>query len=170
MTPETIQSLDWGKQNGLLPAVVQDAATLRVLMLGYMTREALEVTLQTRQVTFHSRSKARLWTKGEGSGNRLDLVHIEADCDRDTLLVLATPHGPTCHLGRSSCFASAPGDYLAQWRMALAGQQLARGEPLKAVAQALGYSSPSALSRAFSARVGAPPRAWLRQAQDEKDS
>lgn len=126
MTPETIQSLDWGKQNGLLPAVVQDAATLRVLMLGYMTREALEVTLQTRQVTFHSRSKARLWTKGEGSGNRLDLVHIEADCDRDTLLVLATPHGPTCHLGRSSCFASAPGDYLAQLDALVAGRDRER--------------------------------------------
>lgn len=114
MTPEQIDALDWRKQDGLLPAVVQDAATLRVLMLGYMTREALEVTLKTRQVTFHSRSRARLWTKGEGSGHVLDLVSIESDCDRDTLLVRATPQGPTCHLGRASCFPQAPGDYLGQ--------------------------------------------------------
>jgi phosphoribosyl-ATP pyrophosphohydrolase/phosphoribosyl-AMP cyclohydrolase len=114
MTPETIAALDWRKQDGLLPAVVQDAATLRVLMLGYMSREALETTLASRQVTFHSRSKARLWTKGEGSGNVLDLVHVEADCDHDTLLVLASPRGPTCHLGRASCFPHAPGAYLAE--------------------------------------------------------
>ena len=114
MTPETIAALDWRKQDGLLPAVVQDAATLRVLMLGYMTREALETTLATRHVTFHSRSKARLWTKGEGSGHVLDLVSVEADCDHDTLLVLAHPRGPTCHLGRASCFPHAPGQYLGE--------------------------------------------------------
>ena len=114
MTPETIAALDWRKQDGLLPAVVQDAATLRVLMLGYMTREALEITLATRRVTFHSRSRGGLWTKGESSGHVLDLVRLEADCDNDTLLVLATPRGPTCHLGRTSCFPQAPGAYLAE--------------------------------------------------------
>ena len=114
MTPEAIEALDWRKQDGLLPAVVQDAGSRRVLMLGYMSREALGLTLSTRRVTFHSRSKARLWTKGESSGHVLDLVSLEADCDLDTLLVQATPRGPTCHLGCPSCFPHAPGDYLAQ--------------------------------------------------------
>jgi phosphoribosyl-ATP pyrophosphohydrolase/phosphoribosyl-AMP cyclohydrolase len=107
-------ALDWAKQDGLLPAVVQDAATLRVLMLGYMDRAALQATLDTRRVTFFSRSKQRLWTKGESSGHFLDLVSIETDCDRDSLLVLARPNGPTCHLDRTSCFPRAPGDFLAE--------------------------------------------------------
>lgn len=114
MTPDTIEALDWIKQGGLLPAVVQDADTLRVLMLGWMDREALEATLRTRHVTFFSRSRARLWTKGESSGHVLDLVAIDADCDRDTLLVTARPRGPTCHLGRASCFAAAPADFLGE--------------------------------------------------------
>ena len=114
MTPEQIDSLAWDKQSGLLPAVVQDAGTLRVLMLGYMNREALQTTLATRRVTFFSRSRARLWTKGEGSGHALDLVALEPDCDRDTLLVLATARGPTCHLGSTSCFPQAPGDFLGE--------------------------------------------------------
>ena len=100
--------LDWEKGDGLLPVIVQDAANLRVLMLGYMNREALEATLASRRVTFFSRSKQRLWTKGESSGHVLDLVSVDADCDNDTLLVLAHPHGPTCHLQRPSCFPSAP--------------------------------------------------------------
>lgn len=104
--------LDWSKGDGLLPVVVQDAATLRVLMLGYMNAEALAATRASGKVTFYSRSKQRLWTKGESSGNTLDLVSIETDCDRDTLLVTAHPHGPTCHLGRSSCFPQAPGQFL----------------------------------------------------------
>lgn len=107
-------ALDWAKQDGLLPAIVQDAATLRVLMLGYMDRAALQVTLDTRCVTFFSRSKQRLWTKGESSGHFLDLVSIETDCDRDSLLVLARPNGPTCHLDRTSCFPTARGDFLAE--------------------------------------------------------
>lgn len=106
--------LAWGKQDGLLPAVVQDAETRRVLMVGYMSREALAKTLDTGQVTFFSRSKGRLWTKGESSGHVLSLVSIETDCDRDTLLVQARPQGPTCHLGTTSCFPSAPGDTLAE--------------------------------------------------------
>lgn len=105
-----IQSLAWEKQDGLLPAIVQDADSHRVLMLGYMSREALAKTLELQQVTFFSRSKQRLWTKGESSGHALTLVSLEVDCDKDTLLVQARPHGPTCHLGTPSCFPSAPGD------------------------------------------------------------
>ncbi|UHQ24914.1 bifunctional phosphoribosyl-AMP cyclohydrolase/phosphoribosyl-ATP diphosphatase HisIE [Lysobacter sp. 5GHs7-4] len=107
-------ALSWDKQEGLLPAIVQDAATLRVLMLGYMNREALARTLASGQVTFYSRSRQRLWTKGETSGHVLELVAIETDCDGDTLLVQARPQGPTCHLGRASCFPQAPTDTLAE--------------------------------------------------------
>lgn len=109
-----IDALAWDKQDGLLPAIVQDADSRRVLMLGYMSREALAKTLDSGQVTFFSRSKGRLWTKGESSGHVLVLVSLEADCDRDTLLVQARPHGPTCHLGTTSCFPSAPGDVLGE--------------------------------------------------------
>ena len=91
-----IQTLAWDKQDGLLPAVVQDVDTHRVLMLGYMSREALARTLELRRVTFFSRSKQRLWTKGESSGHALSLVSLEVDCDSDTLLVQARPQGPTC--------------------------------------------------------------------------
>ncbi|MFN7183428.1 MAG: bifunctional phosphoribosyl-AMP cyclohydrolase/phosphoribosyl-ATP diphosphatase HisIE [Thermomonas haemolytica] len=108
-----VEALAWDKQGGLLPAIVQDADTLRVLMLGYMDRAALQATLASGQVTFYSRSKQRLWTKGESSGHVLALVSVEADCDADTLLVQARPHGPTCHLGRASCFPEAPGDVLS---------------------------------------------------------
>ena len=116
MTLETIdvETLAWGRQDGLLPAIVQDARTLRVLMLGYMNREALQATLASGQVTFFSRSKQRLWKKGESSGHVLELVDIQVDCDADTLLLQARPHGPTCHLQRSSCFPNAPGDGLAE--------------------------------------------------------
>ena len=109
-----IDALAWDKQGGLLPAIVQDAATLRVLMLGYMDRDALGTTLSSGKVTFFSRSKARLWTKGESSGHVLELVSIEADCDEDTLLIQAHPRGPTCHLQRASCFPMAPADGLAE--------------------------------------------------------
>ena len=113
MSPEEIEALDWEKQGGLLPAVVQDEHNGRVLMLGYMNRDAIQATLDTGQVTFWSRSKERLWTKGETSGNALVFVRFDRDCDRDTLLVTARPNGPTCHLGRPSCFAQAPGNFLA---------------------------------------------------------
>lgn len=106
--------LDWSKGDGLLPAIVQDASTRRVLMLGYMNREALEATQASGQVTFYSRSKQRLWTKGESSGHVLEVRAIDADCDNDTLLIQAVPHGPTCHLQRASCFAEAPGSFLAE--------------------------------------------------------
>ena len=105
--------LDWSKGDGLLPVVVQDASNLRVLMLGYMNREALDATLASQRVTFFSRSKQRLWTKGESSGHVLELVSIDVDCDNDTLLVQARPHGPTCHLQRASCFPSAPSAFLS---------------------------------------------------------
>ncbi|MEP6906696.1 MAG: bifunctional phosphoribosyl-AMP cyclohydrolase/phosphoribosyl-ATP diphosphatase HisIE [Pseudoxanthomonas sp.] len=110
---DEFETLDWAKGDGLLPVVVQDANNLRVLMLGYMNAEALAATRSSGFVTFYSRSKQRLWKKGESSGHVLQLVSLQADCDNDTLLVLAEPHGPTCHLQRDSCFAEAPGSFLA---------------------------------------------------------
>jgi phosphoribosyl-AMP cyclohydrolase / phosphoribosyl-ATP pyrophosphohydrolase len=104
MKPEQIDQLAWMKNDGLLPAVVQDAQTSQVLMLGYMNRDALRETLANKRVTFYSRSKARLWTKGETSGHFLDVVNVAADCDNDTLLITARAHGPTCHNGTQSCF------------------------------------------------------------------
>lgn len=109
MKLERVESLDWSKGDGLLPAVVQDARTGKVLMLGYMNREALRSTLGEKRVTFYSRSKQRLWTKGETSGNFLHLVDAVADCDNDTILVTATPDGPTCHDGTDSCFGDEVG-------------------------------------------------------------
>jgi phosphoribosyl-AMP cyclohydrolase / phosphoribosyl-ATP pyrophosphohydrolase len=111
--PFDIDALDWNKQGGLLPVIVQDAGTLQVLMLGYMSRESLALTLAGGQVTFFSRSRNTLWTKGETSGNTLQLVSVETDCDRDSLLVLARPNGPTCHLGTRSCFPQSPADAVA---------------------------------------------------------
>ncbi len=91
-------------ENGLVPAVVQDAITKNVLMLGYMNAEALRKTQETKRVTFYSRSKKRLWTKGEESGNYLNLIDIKTDCDNDTLLVSVSPTGPTCHKGSDTCW------------------------------------------------------------------
>jgi len=99
-----LPKIDWRKNAGLVPAIVQDAATLQVLMLGYMDAAALKKTLRTKKVTFFSRSRQRLWTKGESSKNYLHLVDIKVDCDNDTLLVTARPDGPTCHRGTPSCF------------------------------------------------------------------
>jgi len=99
-----IEELDFEKNNGLLPAIIQHHETHQVLMLGYMNREAVEKTVEEERVTFFSRSKQRLWTKGETSGNYLDLIEIQQDCDADTLLIQAKPHGPTCHTGHTSCF------------------------------------------------------------------
>jgi phosphoribosyl-ATP pyrophosphohydrolase/phosphoribosyl-AMP cyclohydrolase len=111
LTEADLSALDWQKMDGLLPAIVQDAATLQPLMLGYMNREALAASLESGFATFFSRSKNRLWRKGETSGNHLAVKAIFADCDNDALLVLAEPAGPTCHLGTASCFseATAPG-------------------------------------------------------------
>jgi phosphoribosyl-ATP pyrophosphohydrolase/phosphoribosyl-AMP cyclohydrolase len=99
-----LPKIDWKKNAGLVPAIVQDAATLQVLMLGYMDAAALKQTLRTKKVTFFSRSKQRLWVKGESSKNFLHLVDVKVDCDNDTLLVTARPDGPTCHRGTPSCF------------------------------------------------------------------
>jgi len=102
-------TIDFAKGGGLVPAIIQHARTGEVLMLGYMNDQALETTLASRRVTFWSRSKNRLWTKGETSGDVLDLVSVSADCDQDALLVRAEPAGPTCHLGTRSCFGEYPG-------------------------------------------------------------
>ena len=90
--------------DGLIPAIVQDAETRKVLMLGYMNEDALQITIETGHVTFYSRSKGRLWTKGESSGNFLKLVSWSLDCDEDALLVQAVPQGPTCHKGTDTCW------------------------------------------------------------------
>lgn len=92
--------------DGLVPAIIQDARTMQVLMLGYMNREAYEKSVAEGRVTFWSRTRQKLWTKGETSGNYLDIVSIATDCDMDTLLVRAVPHGPTCHTGSKSCFGT----------------------------------------------------------------
>lgn len=96
--------IDFEKTGGLVPAIIQDANTKNVLMLGYMNQEAFDKTMATGKVTFWSRSRNCLWTKGETSGNFLDLVSIKNDCDNDTLLVKAVPHGPTCHKGTDTCW------------------------------------------------------------------
>lgn len=102
-----INAIDFTKQaDGLIPAIIQDNATLQVLMLGYMNKVALEETIKTKKVTFFSRSKQRLWVKGETSDNFLLLDDVFIDCDQDTILIMATPCGPTCHTGSTSCFAN----------------------------------------------------------------
>ncbi|MCB9277681.1 MAG: bifunctional phosphoribosyl-AMP cyclohydrolase/phosphoribosyl-ATP diphosphatase HisIE [Lewinellaceae bacterium] len=101
---QTIGELDFAKSGGLIPAVVQDAATSVVLMLGYMNEAALRETIDSGKVTFFSRSKNRLWQKGETSGHFLRVVDIKSDCDRDALLVKAVPNGPVCHTGSDTCF------------------------------------------------------------------
>ncbi len=113
-SPQALDGLDWSKGDGLLPVVVQDADTLAVLMLGYANAESLELTLATGHMTFYSRSRQRLWTKGESSGNVLAVVAVRIDCDNDTLLVSARPAGPTCHTGSESCFDRAPGNFLGR--------------------------------------------------------
>ena len=97
-------NIDYNKNNGLVPAIIQDANTNKILMLGYMNEEALQKTIDTKLVTFFSRTKQRLWTKGEDSGNVLNLVGMRLDCDSDTLLVQVIPEGPTCHKGHDTCW------------------------------------------------------------------
>ncbi len=98
------KELDFDKMGGLIPAIIQDRRTKNVLMLGFMNREAYEKTLEIKKVTFFSRTKNRLWTKGEESGNFLNVVSIEEDCDKDTLLIKVVPEGPVCHTGTATCF------------------------------------------------------------------
>lgn len=99
-----LMEIDFDKSGGLVPAIIQDANTKNVLMLGYMNREAYAKTVKTKRVTFYSRSRQCLWTKGESSGNYLNLVSLSADCDNDTLLVKAVPVGPVCHTGTDTCW------------------------------------------------------------------
>ncbi len=99
-----LDSIDWAKSNGLVPAVAQDARSLRVLMVAYVNREALAKTLETGLATFYSRSRQSLWQKGETSGHVLKVVDIKLDCDNDTLLILVNPEGPACHTGARTCF------------------------------------------------------------------
>ncbi len=106
MTKKTLSNLNFQKLGGILPAIVQDADTNDVLMCGFMNKRALQKTLQTKKVTFWSRTKQRLWEKGEESGNSLKVVSIAEDCDQDTLLIKVKPLGPTCHTGEYSCFGT----------------------------------------------------------------
>ena len=108
MNTADIERLDWTKGGGLVPAVVQHVDTRTVLMLGYMNREALEMTLTQRRVTFFSRTRGKLWTKGETSGHFIALESIAVDCDRDTLLLIGRPAGPVCHTGAADCFGAEP--------------------------------------------------------------
>lgn len=107
-----MNSPDWAKMNNLIPAIIQDISTREVLMLGYMTAEALEVTIKTKKVTFYSRSKNRLWTKGEESGNTLIYKEHYLDCDNDSFIFMVEPLGPTCHKDEISCFKTELGNSL----------------------------------------------------------
>lgn len=99
-----MKNINYEKGNGLIPCIVQDNSTLQVLMLGYMNQEAVEKTIESKKVTFYSRSKERIWVKGEESGNFLNLISMKLDCDNDTLLIVAKPNGPTCHTGTKTCW------------------------------------------------------------------
>jgi phosphoribosyl-ATP pyrophosphohydrolase/phosphoribosyl-AMP cyclohydrolase len=103
-----VASIDFDKGDGLVPAIVQDADSGAILMLGYMNREALDQTLTRKRAVFYSRTRQRLWEKGETSGHTLEVVDVLADCDNDTLLVSARPHGPACHTGTLTCFGDEP--------------------------------------------------------------
>jgi phosphoribosyl-ATP pyrophosphohydrolase/phosphoribosyl-AMP cyclohydrolase len=128
VTKPDFSKLDWSKQDELIPAIVQDARNGRILMLGYMNREALAATQSLGRVTFFSRSRQRLWTKGECSEHFLQLVSIEPDCDNDTLLIQALPQGPTCHLQRASCFGDAPANFLADLDLLIEARERERPE------------------------------------------
>lgn len=104
MNEQQLNSLDWAKVDNLMPVIVQNRTSGKVLMLGYVNQEALAATLETGKMTFFSRTKQRLWCKGEESGNFLNVLEISTDCDNDTLLAIVDPVGPTCHLGTESCF------------------------------------------------------------------
>ena len=143
--------IDFEKGDGLVPAIVQDADTLQVLMLGYMNAESVAITNETGLVTFFSRSRKTLWTKGETSGNTLALVSMTVDCDKDTVLVKARPAGPTCHEGTVSCFGDEGADgigFLSYLETLIEGRKIADPEssytaqllqgPLRRAAQKVG--------------------------------
>ncbi|TDB54104.1 bifunctional phosphoribosyl-AMP cyclohydrolase/phosphoribosyl-ATP diphosphatase HisIE [Photorhabdus luminescens] len=127
LTAQQIEKLDWEKVAYMMPVIVQHAISGDVLMIGYMNKEALDITISSGKITFFSRSKQRLWTKGENSGHFLNLVNIYPDCDNDALLALADPIGPTCHFGTHSCFASAQTEwgFLYQLEQLLASRKTA---------------------------------------------
>jgi len=123
MNAPSAEAIDWAKCGNLVPAIVQDATSGRVLMLGYMNREAYAATLSGGQAVFFSRSKQRLWLKGETSGNTLRVIDIRLDCDADTLLLRAEPAGPTCHLGTASCFGdTVPAGLLDELKTVIDGR------------------------------------------------
>lgn len=127
LSAEQLGQLDWVKTDGMMPAIVQHAVSGEVLMMGYMNADALDVTQSSGKVTFFSRTKQRLWTKGESSGNFLNVVSITPDCDNDSLLILVNPIGPTCHKGNTSCFHPASSDwgFLYQLEQLLASRKTA---------------------------------------------
>ena len=129
LTPADIDQLDFDKQGGLLPAIITDAAGA-VRMLGYMNREALAETFRCGRVVFFSRSRSRLWEKGETSGNTLEFIDARTDCDRDALLIRTRPRGPVCHLGTSGCFGEvdAPLGFLLELQEVIAGRIASRPE------------------------------------------
>jgi phosphoribosyl-ATP pyrophosphohydrolase/phosphoribosyl-AMP cyclohydrolase len=147
LSTDDIDSLAWEKMDGLLPAVVQDSSTGQVLMLGYMSREALAATLEKGRAAFHSRSKGRLWEKGETSGNRLEVREVLADCDGDALLVKAEPAGPTCHLGTASCFGGEAGGagFLGALSRIVAGR--AGGDPAESYTARLLAEGPAKVAQ-----------------------
>lgn len=150
--------------DGLLPAIVQDAITLRVLMLGYMNQEAFEKTMSTGRVTFFSRTRQKLWTKGETSGNYLTMVKAYKDCDSDTLLIMANPAGPTCHRGTTACFDTPESQGFIR-KLALLVEQRHREMPddsyttglfikgVKKIAQKVGEESTEAIIEAVSGKA-----------------
>lgn len=117
MTEQQLSQLDWQKTEGMMPAIIQHSVSGEVLMHGYMNSAALEKTLREQRVTLWSRTKQRLWTKGETSGHFLNVISITPDCDNDTLLILALPEGPTCHLGTSSCFSPAQPEWVFLYQL-----------------------------------------------------
>lgn len=150
MSELLVERLDWAKQAGLIPAIVQDADSGEVLMLGYMNREALEATLRDGLVTFFSRSRDKQWRKGETSGHVLELASIDTDCDADTLLIRARPHGPTCHLGTRSCFGDTsahaqPASFLEELD-AIIGQRLA-GDDASSYTRQLAAAGPARVAQ-----------------------
>ena len=158
---------DFDAGDGLLPAVVQDAASGEVRMLGYMDRSALEQTVDTGRVTFYSRSRDRHWVKGEDSGNWLEAVEVRMDCDGDALLVRARPHGPTCHTGDESCFDAAslwsrePGDQAASRPDEPDGTASELGQVLEDLARVIAERDRERPEDSYTAHLleGGPPRA-----------
>lgn len=148
LTAADLDALDWAKMDGLLPAIVQDADTGQVLMLGYMDRAALDATLASGFATFFSRSKGRLWQKGETSGNRLAVRAVLADCDDDALLVRAVPEGPTCHLGTTSCFGTE-GPVGAGWlgKLARIVHERAQADPAESYTARLLAEGPARIAQ-----------------------